>query len=372
MSANENKKPDYDESLFLVLLPGFIFLCLATIVMVISIVEVKPSRNPIPEPMLTIEESVALIAPISSSSSGSSGGAESLGKLDGGNEGLSIIMKNDCVACHKDTIKVIGPAYADVAAKYKGDKAALKKLAEKIKLGGSGVWGEIPMSPHPSLKEEELDKILKYILSLKGGKAPEVIIKAEPSPKKSEALVNNPKVDDAIKFMKEKSDCFACHRENEKLVGPSFEEIGKKYTADKDAVKNLAIKIKLGGAGVWGQIPMLPHPNLSEVELENLTVAILSYGSVSINPPSNNYAPIFDMMKNKSDCYVCHKDREVMVGPSYLEVSKKYKDIKEIKPLVEKIKKGGVGVWGPVPMIAHPQLTEEEIEKMVQAILSIK
>ena len=60
-----------------------------------------------------------------------------------------LIKKNGCTACHAIDKKVVGPPYVEVAAKYKGDAGAAAKLMEKVKKGGSGVWGPVPMPPNP-------------------------------------------------------------------------------------------------------------------------------------------------------------------------------------------------------------------------------
>jgi len=65
--------------------------------------------------------------------------------------------KAGCMACHAKDKKVVGPAFKDIAAKYKGDKEAPTKLAEKVRKGGSGVWGPIPMPPNPAEKISDAD-----------------------------------------------------------------------------------------------------------------------------------------------------------------------------------------------------------------------
>lgn len=74
--------------------------------------------------------------------------------------------KYACLTCHATDKKLVGPAYKEVAKKYKGDKAAKDKLIAKVKKGGSGVWGAIPMPPNGSIKPEELETIVKWVLSL--------------------------------------------------------------------------------------------------------------------------------------------------------------------------------------------------------------
>lgn len=78
-----------------------------------------------------------------------------------------LLQKYSCLACHAIDKKVIGPAYKDVAAKYAGDKEATTRLAHKVKAGGSGVWGQIPMPPNPQVADSDLQAMIKYILAQK-------------------------------------------------------------------------------------------------------------------------------------------------------------------------------------------------------------
>lgn len=71
-----------------------------------------------------------------------------------------------CLACHQVETKVVGPAYKDVAAKYKGDAGAQAALEAKVKAGGVGVWGQIPMPPQAGASDEEIHKLVSWILSL--------------------------------------------------------------------------------------------------------------------------------------------------------------------------------------------------------------
>lgn len=73
-----------------------------------------------------------------------------------------------------------------------------------------------------------------------------------------------------------KSNCMSCHVVDKKLVGPSYQEIAKKYASDKDAVKKLADKIKKGGVGTWGQVPMPPNPAVKDADIETLAKWILA------------------------------------------------------------------------------------------------
>jgi len=84
----------------------------------------------------------------------------------GAQEAPALLKKSGCTACHSNDRKVIGPAYADVAAKYRGDAAAAAKLTAKVKAGGSGVWGQLPMPPNPALSDADLKAMIAYILAL--------------------------------------------------------------------------------------------------------------------------------------------------------------------------------------------------------------
>ena len=74
--------------------------------------------------------------------------------------------KYGCTACHAVDHKVVGPALKDVATKYRG-KDVEAQLVEKVKNGGSGVWGQIPMPPNPQVPDPDLQALVKWILSLK-------------------------------------------------------------------------------------------------------------------------------------------------------------------------------------------------------------
>ncbi len=81
--------------------------------------------------------------------------------------GEDLLKKSGCTACHAVDKKIVGPAYADVAAKYKGDAGAAVKLIDKVKKGGSGVWGPVPMPPNPAVPDADLKTMITYILALK-------------------------------------------------------------------------------------------------------------------------------------------------------------------------------------------------------------
>ncbi len=82
-------------------------------------------------------------------------------------KGLELIAKSDCLTCHKVDEKNIGPAYRDVANKYEATPANISMLAEKVIKGGQGVWGTVPMTPHPALSKADAEQMVKYILLLR-------------------------------------------------------------------------------------------------------------------------------------------------------------------------------------------------------------
>ncbi len=79
----------------------------------------------------------------------------------------ALAKKHNCLACHATDKKLVGPAYKDVAAKYKGDAGAEAKLAAKIKNGGVGAWGQIPMPPNASVPDADVKALVKWVLTLK-------------------------------------------------------------------------------------------------------------------------------------------------------------------------------------------------------------
>lgn len=80
--------------------------------------------------------------------------------------------KHACTACHADDKKLVGPSYKDVAEKYAKDKDAVKKLTDKVRKGGSGVWGPIPMPPNAAASDAEVEKMVKSILAMAKPAAP--------------------------------------------------------------------------------------------------------------------------------------------------------------------------------------------------------
>jgi cytochrome c len=72
-----------------------------------------------------------------------------------------------CLACHTVDKKLVGPSYKDVADRYRKDKSAEAKLMQKVKAGGKGVWGDIPMPPNTHVKDADIKTLVQWILSIK-------------------------------------------------------------------------------------------------------------------------------------------------------------------------------------------------------------
>jgi cytochrome c len=78
-----------------------------------------------------------------------------------------LAKKHACFACHTLDKKLVGPSYKDVAAKYRSDKAAAAKLADKVKNGSQGVWGNVPMPPNSAVPDADIKALVSWILSQK-------------------------------------------------------------------------------------------------------------------------------------------------------------------------------------------------------------
>jgi len=107
----------------------------------------------------------------SSTTAGQEGAVDSSMISPGANapvpKGKALMDEQDCKTCHKEDMKLVGPAYKDIAKKYESNDKNIETLADKIISGGSGNWGEVAMVPHPSLQKEDAKEMVKYILSLK-------------------------------------------------------------------------------------------------------------------------------------------------------------------------------------------------------------
>jgi cytochrome c len=82
-------------------------------------------------------------------------------------DAASLAQQKACLACHAVDKKVVGPSFKEVATKYRTDKTAEGKLVKKVREGGSGVWGQVPMPANPQVTEAEAQTLAKWVLGLK-------------------------------------------------------------------------------------------------------------------------------------------------------------------------------------------------------------
>jgi cytochrome c len=85
----------------------------------------------------------------------------------GGDPLQKLLNAHGCSTCHALDARVVGPSFKEVAQKYAGDAEAGPKLAQKIRHGGAGVWGQVPMPPNPQVADAELEKLVGWVLQQK-------------------------------------------------------------------------------------------------------------------------------------------------------------------------------------------------------------
>jgi cytochrome c len=78
----------------------------------------------------------------------------------------ALAQKSACMSCHQVAKKVVGPSFQDVAKKYKGDAKAADHIVTVIKKGGKGVFGPVPMPPHPQVSDDNAKKLADWILAM--------------------------------------------------------------------------------------------------------------------------------------------------------------------------------------------------------------
>ena len=92
-------------------------------------------------------------------------GASSSAFAADGSDGAAIARSNACMGCHAVDRKLVGPSFKDIAAKYKGDAGAQAKLEKKVRDGGAGVWGAIPMPSHPGMSAGDIRDVVAWVLA---------------------------------------------------------------------------------------------------------------------------------------------------------------------------------------------------------------
>jgi cytochrome c len=113
------------------------------------------ARLPVTEPMMKARYVLLAAAALFAAGAAHAQSAEDL------------LKKHGCTACHSTDKKLVGPAYKEVANKYKGDAKAHAALEAKVKKGGAGVWGQVPMPPNPQVPDADIKTMITYVLALK-------------------------------------------------------------------------------------------------------------------------------------------------------------------------------------------------------------
>ena len=93
--------------------------------------------------------------------------AASAHAADGKSPGEALAQQSGCLACHTVDKKLVGPSYKEIADRYRKDKGAEANLFKKVKEGGKGAWGDIPMTPNAHVKDQDIKTIVQWILSIK-------------------------------------------------------------------------------------------------------------------------------------------------------------------------------------------------------------
>lgn len=327
--------------------------------------------------------------------------------------GEALVKRNDCLTCHAVNHKVVGPAYMDVAKKYKGASAAqIQTLVKKVKTGGSGNWGSVPMAAHPNVPDADIETMVKWVLSrtpaniaAEAAAMPKIaptpvpvaaapvsgaavaaaptIRKSRPSHLRSEDVeeVMTFDTDDEVRALMQKQDCYGCHsgvrRDGvaDEMPWPSFAKIEAKYKNTKD-IEPIVKKVRLNeGKETWGTVPHPTYVDLPQEAVEKMVAYIIdgkATKGVEVQDP--NSMPAEEWMRKAADCFSCHSVNNKVVGPAYRDVAKRYAGASDaqIKILVKKVRLGGSGNWGNVPMAAHPNATDAQLEKAVRWVLQQK
>ena len=381
------------------------------------------------------------------------------------NLGKNIVGNSDCKACHQLNAKSVGPSFMEVSKKYSADKSAIGYLANKIIIGGGGIWGPHAMSAHPQISKEDAEEIAKYVLSV-STEQKEVLL-----PQEGKVLLSqHPGTGEEGRYLltasyTDKGGAITpLTRKETMILRPS-----KVQVEDADVIYNME-----KGNGRLNNIHNGSHFVIKNIDLKDIARLTYRYGSlnrdaaievhidnkkgqlissfnfkatgrmnsfkeesapitdpggrhdlffvfVKLDTPSRNLASLdwvrFDGGKEviiktdsvakkktpakttaaqtaavttsgapkkanthpgytlmaKSDCMTCHKTNEKLIGPSFIQIASKYKSQPAAaNKLAGKIISGGTGVWGNLPMIPHPQLSKKDAALMVQYILAVK
>jgi cytochrome c5 len=196
-----------------------------------------------------------------------------------------------CAACHAQGIAG-APKVGDNAAWAAHIKEGLAALAKNAINGVQSPKGVMPpRGGNPTLSDWEVTAAVVYMANQSGASFKEPAKPAAPAaaatPAAAPAAAAPTQVASAAappaaappadaSALLEKNGCLACHALDKKVLGPSYKEVAAKYAGDKNALALLEKKVKAGSVGTWGQVPMPPHPQLSDADLQAMVTYILA------------------------------------------------------------------------------------------------
>ncbi len=127
----------------------------------------KPAASAAASPPAASAPAAAPVQVATAATPAAAAAATAPGAAPAAADASALLQKSGCLVCHQADRRVVGPSYKEVAAKYANDKNAVAELTKKVKAGGVGVWGQVPMPPHPQLSDGDLQTMVKYILAQK-------------------------------------------------------------------------------------------------------------------------------------------------------------------------------------------------------------
>ena len=276
-------------------------------------------------------------------------------------EALSMAKRNGCLACHSIEKKVVGPAWEDVSYRYKDDSSGFNTLVEKVKKGGVGAWGEVPMPPYsPRVSDLEIQQLVSFILGLDGGALREINLSVD-----SAAIALEQKQGERIKFsFYSTKDITRINNVNITMINGIVDISVEEFSG----IQSPEVA-KLTGIDGQAVIDNLPTGNFYHVYITARTDARYSI-SATLEPTKSEFIALAKI----SGCLACHLPDEKVVGPAWRDVSDRYKNDPDAQAiLVEKVKNGGKGAWGQLPMPPYsPRVTDADISMLVSSILQLK
>lgn len=177
----------------------------------------------------------------------------------------TLFKDSNCNNCHASRHEMVGPSIDAVAKKYSGNKDAQAMLEKKVRDGGTPAAGVLSMPATPaSVSDEDIKVLVTWMLAQEG----ETLFK--------------------------QSNCTTCHAVDKKIVGPSLKSIAAKYAGNKEAQNKLTLKVRKGGSGSFGSMPMpAADKSISDVSIYTIVEWILA------QPASPTAEPQEEAKENK-------------------------------------------------------------------------